>query len=182
MNVEINDTMTLRGCNKAEVLVDTSKWSPEFVQYLISYGWDVRMQRCTAGAKDTDEFQKKESAMLASMIAGELPHKGGGGLSTSLDDKIATRFLTLMGVKGKISDLDERWLAFSRVTVLNSIEDKAEKAAVLKNPAQLTALAVEYMEAVKVSAASTPEWAKIKAELEGPKVAAPKLAIKISLK
>lgn len=181
MNVELPNTLTLRGENKAAVMVDTTGWSPAFVEYLLSYGWDVRMQRCTAGAKDTDEFRKKEKAMLASMIAGELPHKGGAGLGTSLDDKIATRFLALMGVKGKIAELEERWLSFARVTVLNSIEDKAEKAAIMADPSQLSALAVEYMEAVKASAAETDEWKKIETELTAEKTPAAKPMIKISI-
>ncbi len=182
MNVEIDNVLTLRGENKTAVQVDVTGWSTEFITYLISYGWDVRMQRCTAGAKDTDEFRKKEKAMLESMKAGELPHKGGGGVAgASLEDKIATRFLTLMGHKGKIGELETRWSAFARDTILNSIEDADEKAAVLKDKAQLEALVVEYLEAVKESATQTEQWAKIKAELTTPK-AKPVKGFKISLK
>lgn len=165
MNVEIQNTLTLRGENKAAVPVDTTGWSAAFIEYLIAYGWDVRMQRCTANAKDTDEFKEKEKKMLASMKAGELPHKGGSGSGTSLEDKIAHKFLSLMGVKGKVGELDERWLTFSKSTVLNSVDDMAQKAAIMKDPDQLTALAVEYMDAVQDSATQTPEWEKIRAEL-----------------
>lgn len=179
MNVELPDSLTLRGENKSQVVVNTTKWSAGFVEYLISYGWDVRMQRCTAGAKDTGEFREKEKKMLASMIAGELPHKGGGGLGTSLEDKIATRFLTLMGHKGKIGDLEERWLSFARVTVLNSIEDVNDKKAVMADAAQLTALAVEYLDAVKESAQASDEWKKIKDELTAAKAPTAKPTIKI---
>ena len=181
--IELPETMTLRGENKSQIEIDLTKWAnPQgFVEYLIAYGWDVRMQRCTAGSKDTGEFREKEKKMLASMVAGELPHKGGGGLSVSLDDKIATRFLTLMDIKGKIAILPERWMSFARVTVLNSV-DVDTKAVLQKDLEQLTALAAEYIDAVKESARETPEWAKIKAELEQPKAvkpAKPILQIKI---
>lgn len=178
MNVDLSNTLTLRGENESQVVVDITKWSAEFVEYLISYGWGVRMQRCTAGAKDTQEFQEKEKKMLASMMAGELPHKGSGP-TYNLDDRIATKFLTRMGQKGKIRDLDERWLSFARITVLNSIESPTDKAAVLKDKEQLTALAKEYFEAVKKSAMESAEWKKIKDELTAVKPPATKPTIKI---
>jgi hypothetical protein len=182
MQVEIPNSLMLRGENKTQVVVDTTKWSPAFVEYLLTYGWDVRMQRCTAGVKDTAEFQKKEAAMLASMTAGELPHKGGGGLSVSLDDRIATRYLAFMGVKGKTADLETRWETFAKATVLNSIEDATEKAALLKDQTQLAELAVEYLDAVKESAMESSEWQKIRDELIKEKAPPSKPGIKISMK
>lgn len=181
--IELPETMTFRGENKSQIEVDLTQWAnpQEFVAFLMQQGWSIRMQRCTASAKTTGEFQKMEQAMLASMKLGELPVKGAKtGLGTSLEDKIATRFLSEQGQKGKIADLHERWLSFARVTILNNVEPDV-KAMLQKDLGQLSELARENLDRVKELARVEDSWIEIHKELTTPKVKPAKTGMKITL-
>jgi hypothetical protein len=184
MNVELNDSLVVDfGGNVNVKVVSLADKSAEWIEWAISFGLRQSVKDAMAGKANTPEG---EAALLAKFtkvcLEGQVPTKGAGGGGASLEDRIASKYLAKMGLKGKLEELDSRWMVFAKTTVLNSIEDKAEKSAVLKDMSQLEALAEEYMEAVKESAAASSEWAKIKAEMEGSKTPPAKLAIKISLK
>jgi hypothetical protein len=183
MNVELNDTLIVDfGGNVSMQTVNLADKSPEWIHWAIAFGLRQSVKDAMAGKANTPEG---EAALLAKFtkvcVEGQVPTKGAGGGGASLDDRIASKYLAKMGLKGKLEELETRWLTFAKTTVLNSIEDAAEKATIAKDHVQLLALAKEYLEAVKESAAASPEWTKIRAEMTESKVAPPKLAIKISL-
>ena len=83
MNVILNDTITVNDASGKPTEQNITKWSPEFVAYMLAYAHGVRMQRCTASAKDHDVARQ---AMFDSMAAGEVPSGGGGGPRLSVED------------------------------------------------------------------------------------------------
>lgn len=184
MNVELSNSVTVDfGGNINLKVVDLSNKSPEWIEWAICFGLRQSVKDAMAGKAGTPEG---EAALLAKFtkvcIEGQVPTKGAGGGGASLEDRIASKFLARMGLKGKLEELDSRWIEFAKATVLNSIEDAAEKAAVLKDKVLQVELAKQYLEAVKEQAIASPEWAKIKAEMTEAKTPAAKPTIKISLK
>lgn len=162
--------------------IDLTTKDPGWLAWAIRRGVRDCITDALAGKVNTDEGNKAHREKYERVcVRGEIPTKGAkGGGGTSLEDKIATKFLTDMGHKGKLAILDERWMAFARITVLNSVDLEA-KIALQKDLTQLGELALENLNAVKDAARASDEWTKIEKELTQSKVpkAKPMLSIKI---
>ena len=184
MKVELADSLIIDfGGEVGQEVVDLTNKTPEWLQWAMSFGLRQSVKDAMAGKAGTTDGEKALKEKFTRVCTeGLIPTKGAGGGGASLEDKIASAYLADEGHKGKLDDLDARWMDYAKATVLNSIEDATEKAEVLKNPAELAELAVEYLDAVKEEAAASEEWAKIKAKLTAPKAkkaAKPKLKIVI---
>lgn len=94
MNIELTDTITVNGADGKPTEQNITKWTPEFVSYMLAYAHGVRMQRCTASAKDPDAARQ---AMFDSMAAGEVPSGGGGGPRLSVEDAGMIAFFNSKG-------------------------------------------------------------------------------------
>lgn len=154
-------TLSVRGINGKAMIVDGSKWSEEFVTYMLQYAWDVKRQRSTASADDKEEAQRK---VIAGMTAGAVPTKGAGS-SADPTSTIDHKWLISVGVKGKKADLTERWMSVARTTVLNSVPEEL-KASLLKDAGELTKIASENLQKVQEKARQSDSWLKVKSELE----------------
>ena len=72
--INLPATLQVRGIDGKPTGVSTQLWDDDFVAYMVSYAWSVRMQRCTASAKD---HAKALREMFASMCAGETGNADG---------------------------------------------------------------------------------------------------------
>lgn len=90
----------VRGADGKSVPVDTQTWSDEFVQYMLVYAWSVRMQRCTASAKDKAKALKE---MFASQCRGELGD-ATGARGPSLDPVTKAWIAYFNEMKFKVSE------------------------------------------------------------------------------
>jgi hypothetical protein len=66
--------LQVRGIDAKMTGVSTQQWDDDFVAYMVAYAWGVRMQRCTASAKD---HAKALREMFASMCDGETGNADG---------------------------------------------------------------------------------------------------------
>lgn len=82
--MQVPNTLTVRDAKGNSTVISTETWSADFVQYMLEYAHDVRMQRSTAQV-DKDDPNKTalkiaaRQSMFESMEKGEMPTRGGGG-------------------------------------------------------------------------------------------------------
>jgi len=97
--------------------------SVEWIIWAIGFGLRQSVGDAIAGKAGTTEGEKAIKAKFEKVcINGEIPRQGAGGGGASLEDRIASKFLALCGVKGKLDELEARWMEFAKATVLDSVE------------------------------------------------------------
>lgn len=160
-------------------IVSLADKTPEWFEWAIAFGLRQSIKDAGAGKAGTPEGDAAVQAKFEKVcIAGEVPTRGAGGGGASIEDRIDSKYLAKMGLKGKLEELDTRWLEFAKATVLESV-GTTERAKLAADKARLSQLATEYLDAVKEAARASDDWIAIKTSMNKIKE---KPAIKITLK
>ncbi len=144
----ISPSLQVRGVDGKDTSVNTEGWSPAFIEYMLAYAWGVRMQRCTASAKDPE---KALDDMFAAQVAGKVPSAGGGrGPSLDEDGQILHEYLVKKGFKGALKELDQRVIKFGAAILQ---QKGVAPAAALAQATEELELTVELIKASPTFAA-----------------------------
>lgn len=147
-------------------LVDIAKWDHAYLMHACAYHAGVKETRCIAGwakkGKTIAEMEEEERRVARLIVAGVLPTRGTTGSRLDDDEETDHRFLTMIGHKGKKSDLAQRLMGLARIYVTEDLDaDEQARLLATENAEELDELAQDAKDQMVADMRDSDEWKKI---------------------